>query len=311
MEPAPFHHIPVLPTAVLAGLAPRPGGRYIDGTLGGGGHARAVLDASAPDGELLGIDLDPAALAAAAVRLADVGARFRAVRGNFRDLVAHAASVGWQQVDGILLDVGVSSHQLDTAERGFSFNTDAPLDMRLDPDGETSAADLVNGLAEQDLADLIYRYGEEHASRRIARFLVDARRRAPIETTGALAAVVSHAMGGRRGRLHPATRTFQALRIAVNGELESLEHVLPDAIGLLVSGGRLAVIAFHSLEDRIVKQTFRAARVAGEVKILTPKPVEADAAETQDNPRSRSAKLRVIEKIDPAMHTDTEDDDGD
>lgn len=297
--PASFHHVPVLPAQVLEGLAPRAGGRYIDGTLGGGGHAALVLEASGPDGQLLGIDTDPAALAAAQARLPHFGPRLSVVRGNFRAIGELARAAGFAPVDGILLDLGVSSHQLDTVGRGFSFQADAPLDMRLDPDGPQTAADLVNTLPESDLADILYHYGEERASRRIARFIGEARRRQPLARTGELAELVVRAMGGRRGKIHPATRTFQALRIAVNGELESLEQALPQAVELLAPGGRLAVIAFHSLEDRIVKHFFRA-EASGDtprLRLITKKPLEADEAEQQHNPRSRSAKLRVAERV--------------
>ena len=297
-----FQHTPVLLAEVIAGLAPQSGGRYIDGTLGGGGHAAAILEASAPDGRLRGIDADPAALAAGATRLAAFGERATVARGNFRDLAQLARANGFEPADGILLDLGVSSHQLNTPERGFSFMADAPLDMRMDPTGGETAADLVDELPESELADLIYRYGEERGSRRIARAIVTARRTRRIATTGALAEVVARALGGRRGKIHPATRTFQALRIAVNHELESLEAVLPQAVNVLASGGRLAVIAFHSLEDRIVKQFFRAeSGYAGAVgpsrlRIITKKPIEAEPAEARANPRARSAKLRIAER---------------
>ena len=280
-------------------MQPHAGGRYIDGTLGGGGHAAAVLERSSPDGELLGIDADPAALAAAAERLQRFGDRVRLAHGNFGTLGAIAAQAGWERVDGILLDLGVSSYQLDTAERGFSFQADGPLDMRLDPTKGETAADLVNQAPETELADLIFQYGEERASRRIARFLVEARRRQPITTTAQLAAIVARALGGRHGKIHPATRTFQALRIAVNGELDNLERGLEQAVELLQPGGRLAVIAFHSLEDRIVKHFFRAEAHAepARLAILTKKPIEADEAEARSNPRSRSAKLRIAERV--------------
>lgn len=302
--------MPVLLQEVLDGLQPRAGGRYVDGTLGGGGHAAAVLEASAPDGQLLGLDADPAALAAATARLEPFGARAVLRHGNFRDLARLAHNAGFDAVDGILLDLGVSSHQIDMPERGFSFQADAPLDMRLDTTAETTAADLVNDTDERMLADLIYRYGEERGSRRIARFIGEARQRAPIRTTSELAAIVSRALGGQRGKIHPATRTFQALRIAVNRELESLEAVLPQAVELLRIGGRLAIISFHSLEDRIVKQFFRAEAgrpvteqplslemPAARLRIVTNKPIVAGAAEQQANPRSRSAKLRVAERV--------------
>jgi 16S rRNA (cytosine1402-N4)-methyltransferase len=297
-----FRHEPVLLAEVLAGLAPRPGGRYIDGTVGGGGHAAAILAASAPDGRLLGIDADPASLAAAGARLAPFGARATLVHGNARDLASLARAADFAPVDGIVLDLGVSSHQLDTPERGFSFLADAPLDMRMDPTTGEAAADLVDALPESVLADIIYRYGEERGSRRIARFIVEARRKRPIATTSELAAIVERALGGRRGKLHPATRTFQALRIAVNRELESLEAALPQAVELLGPAGRLAVIAFHSLEDRIVKQFFRAesgyggAETPARLRIITKKPIEAGEEETQANPRARSAKLRIAER---------------
>ena len=211
-----------------------------------------------------------------------------------------AHRLGWDTVDGILLDLGVSSYQLDTPERGFSFQHDAPLDMRLDPDGPTTAADLVNTLDERKLADVIFLYGEDRASRRIARFIVDARRVQPIRTTLALADVVTRAMGGRHGRIHPATRTFQALRIAVNQELSVLETVIPQALELLAPGGRLVIMSFHSLEDRIVKLAFRAATLSGDRQLyhtLTPKPVEASDSEQRVNPRSRSVRLRAIARL--------------
>jgi 16S rRNA (cytosine1402-N4)-methyltransferase len=305
-----FQHTPVLLNEVIAGLAPRSGGRYIDGTVGGGGHAAALLEASAPDGRLLGIDADPAALAAAGARLAPFVARATLAHGNFRDLGRLARDHGFDRSDGLLLDLGVSSHQLDTPERGFSFLTDAPLDMRLDPTSGATAADLINETPESELADLIYRYGEERGSRRVARFIAEARRRRPIARTGELAELVARALGGRHGKIHPATRTFQALRIAVNRELESLEAALPQAVDLLAppsassgqGGGRIAIISFHSLEDRIVKLFFRAesgyrGKGAARVQIITKKPIVASEPEAQANPRSRSAKLRIAERV--------------
>ena len=298
-----FKHVPVLLAEVLSGLAPRSSGRYEDGTLGGGGHAAAELAASAPDGRLLGIDADPAALAAAGTRLAPFGERVTLAHGNFRDLGRLARENDFGQIDGVLLDLGVSSHQLDTPERGFSFAADAPLDMRLDPTGGATAADLVNDTPENELADLIFRYGEERGSRRVARFITEARRKQPIERTLELADLVARSLGGRHGKIHPATRTFQALRIAVNRELESLETALPQAVELLAPGGRMAIIAFHSLEDRIVKLFFRAESGYGgseqpaRLQIITKKPIEANDQEARANPRSRSAKLRVAEKL--------------
>jgi 16S rRNA (cytosine1402-N4)-methyltransferase len=304
-----FRHLPVLPAEVRAALAPRQGGSYIDGTLGGGGHALDTLLAALPGGRLLGIDADPAALAAARARLEAAGVppmSYTLQHGRFGDMAAIARNAGFGPVDGILLDLGVSSHQLDTPERGFSFSADGPLDMRLDPTRGPTAADLVNTLPEVALADIIYRYGEERGSRRIARLIVERRQQAPITTTGELAAVVARAIGrGGRDKIHPATRTFQALRIAVNGELDQLEAALPQAVELLAPGGRLAVISFHSLEDRIVKLFFRAESGYGgsmnertpRLAIVTKKPVEAGEAETAENPRARSAKLRVAERI--------------
>lgn len=294
-----FQHTAVLPQAVIELLDPRPGGIYVDATLGGGSHATLLLERAGPGATLLGIDADPAALAAAGERLATLAPskppqRIVLAHGNFRGLAALAGEAGIAQADGILFDLGVSSHQLDTPERGFSFNVDAPLDMRLDPAQGPGAADLLNSLPEQELADIFYRYGEERASRRIARWIVERRQKQPFSSTAELASLVSRALGGQRGRIHPATRTFQALRIAVNGELDSLAAVLPQAVELLAPGGRLAVISFHSLEDRIVKHFIR-----GEARLraLTKKPLEADEAEVAANPRARSAKLRVAERV--------------
>ncbi|MGQ9927721.1 MAG: 16S rRNA (cytosine(1402)-N(4))-methyltransferase RsmH [Chloroflexaceae bacterium] len=307
-EPAAFHHVPVLLEAVLEGLRPAPGTVVIDATVGGGGHALALLRAAQPGGRLLGIDADPAALAAARARLTAAGLppdSFVLHHGRFADLQAIATTHGFAPVDAVLLDLGVSSHQLDTPQRGFSFSAEGPLDMRLDPTGGPTAADLVNQLGERELADLIYRYGEERASRRIARLIVERRRQAPITTTADLANLVLRAVGrGGRERIHPATRTFQALRIAVNRELEQLEAALSQAVELLRPGGRLAVISFHSLEDRIVKQFFRAESGYGgsanvhppRLIIITRKPIEAGSAEVAANPRARSARLRVAER---------------
>ena len=304
-----FYHQSVLPQEVLDALAPVPGGVYIDGTIGGGGHAQALLAAAQPGGKLLGLDADPAALAAAQARLTAAGLpqpSFTLHHGHFGTMAALAQTYGFPQVDGILLDLGVSSHQFDTPARGFSFSADGPLDMRLDPTHGPTAADLLHDLTEVALADVIYRYGEERASRRIARLIVERRARGPFTGTAELAALVARATrGGGRDRIHPATRTFQALRIAVNGELDQLEQVLPPAVALLRSGGRLAVISFHSLEDRIVKHFFRAESGYGgsmneqppRLSILTKKPIEASADELAHNPRARSAKLRVAERL--------------
>lgn len=303
-------HTPVLLEPTIRLLQPRPGGRYIDGTLGAGGHAAALLTASGPDGRLLGLDQDPTALQLARATLAAFGDRAVLVHANFRTLHAAATANGFTAVDGILLDLGLSSMQLDTSTRGFAFSQDAPLDMRMDPAAPTSAAELVNGLSERELADLIYEYGEEKASRRIARAIIAAR---PIETTGALAQIVARAAGGKgHWRIHPATRTFQALRIAVNDELGALREALPQAVSLLRPGGHLAVISFHSLEDRIVKQFMRdeardcicppgqpvcTCGHTATLTLTTKKPVMADEAEIRANSRARSARLRVAERL--------------
>jgi 16S rRNA (cytosine1402-N4)-methyltransferase len=309
-----FVHISVMPDEVLRYLAPRPGGIYVDGTLGGASHARQILEASSPDGILVGFDRDPAALKVAAERLAEFGGRVRLVNRNFAELASYLAEMGITGIDGLLLDLGVSSHQLDTAERGFSFQQDAPLDMRMDNTAGDTAADLVNGLPERELERIIKEYGEERWAKRIAAFIVKRRGEEPIETTLQLVDVIKGAVprGAWDERLHPATRTFQGLRIAVNEELSSLEKGLADAVRLLKKGGRAVVISFHSLEDRIVKTSFRAFAhgctcpksiprcVCGKIpqlKVITGKPVMAGDAEVTMNPRSRSARLRAAEKI--------------
>ena len=309
-----FHHLPVMPTEVVSLLAPRTGGIYVDGTLGGAGHARLILEASSPDGVLVGFDRDPVALRTAGERLSGFGERVRLVRGNYATMATALADLGIGAIDGFLLDLGVSSYQLDTAERGFSFQTDAPLDMRMDPDAVTTAADLVNELPAGELERVIRDYGEERWARRIVAFIVEGRRVERIMTTRQLVDLVKGAIprGAWEERLHPATRTFQALRIAVNDELASLEQGLDAGVRLLTQGGRGAVISFHSLEDRIVKQMFRRFAqgctcpkglprcVCGGqplARVLTGRPVMAGEAEVALNPRSRSAKLRVIEKL--------------
>lgn len=275
----------------MEALAVRPGGTYVDGTLGLGGHTREILERSAPNGTVLGIDKDGEALVAAQARLLSYGERLRLNHADYR---AVPDILEGRSVDGILLDLGVSSLQLDTAERGFSFRLEGPLDMRMDPSQGPSARDVVSRLPEHDLADVIYRYGEERASRRIARAIVLARRKKPLETTGELASIVRRAAGrSRRPGLDPATRTFQALRIYVNRELEALPDSLADLARCLAPGGRLVVISFHSLEDREVKQTFRSLASQG-FSILTRKPVTPSPAERGRNPRSRSAKLRAL-----------------
>lgn len=309
-----FRHISVLYDEVLHFLQPRSGGVYVDGTLGGAGHARGILENSAPDGILLGFDRDQEALAAATERLAVFGERVRLFHENYADLAAVLAREGRSTIDGMLLDVGVSSHQLDKAERGFSFQQDAPLDMRMDGSAGRSAADLVNSLPEKELEQVLWDFGEERWARRIAAMIVAARTEAPITTTMRLVDLVKGAIPRAcwEARLHPATRTFQALRIAVNDELGSLERGLAAGIESLKKGGRIVVISFHSLEDRIVKNVFNEfARgcicpksvprcVCGRVPVLrklTGKPVVAGQEEIAANPRSRSAKLRAAEKL--------------
>lgn len=290
-------HVPVLLAEALELLAVRPGGTYVDGTVGLGGHAAAVLRASSPDGRLLGLDRDGETLARARARLAEFGGRVRLEQGDYREIPERLAG---EKTDGILLDLGVSSAQLDDAGRGFSFQAEGPLDMRMDRSAGTTAADLVNRMRESELADLIYEYGEEPASRRIARAIVFARERQPIETTTELADIVRRAAPRRRpGGLHPATRTFQALRVRVNRELEGLGEAFEGAARCLKPGGRLAVIAFHSLEDRAAKEAFRALTVRG-FRVLTKKPVRPGEAEVRANPRARSARLRAVEREEAA-----------
>ena len=296
-------HVSVLLDEVVEWLAPRPGGTFVDATLGNGGHAAALLDATAPDGRLLGLDADPRALDVAGTRLAEYGDRAILVNANFRDLAAVGTERGIADVDGIVMDLGLSSRQLEASGRGFSFREDEPLDMRFDPSRGQSAADLLNELDEREIADLIYQLGEEPKSRRVARQVVQRRALAPFRTTGDLVAAVEAALGPRRGRTHPATRTFQALRIAANDELGALEVALPQAAGLLRPGGRLAVVAFHSLEDRRVKQFFRAGGTdAAPLRALTKRPLVPSDDEVARNPRSRSAKLRIAERL--ASHAD-------
>jgi 16S rRNA (cytosine1402-N4)-methyltransferase len=295
-EGAPRHQ-PVLLDETMELLAVRPGGLYVDGTVGLGGHAEEVLRRSAPDGRLVAFDRDPAALAAARERLAPFGARVRFEHADYREIPAR---LGADAPDGILVDMGVSSMQLDDPARGFSFSVEGPLDMRMDPTQGFTAADLVNRLPEKELADVIYRFGEEHRSRQIASAIVDARRRRQFSTTTELAEVVRRSAGrSRRPGLDPATLTFQALRIHVNGELEALAETIERLAAVLAPRGRFAAIAFHSLEDREVKHTFRSLARGG-FRLITRKPVRPSDEETRRNPRSRSARLRALERIEAA-----------
>jgi 16S rRNA (cytosine1402-N4)-methyltransferase len=308
-------HRPVLRDEAIAALAPRAGGRYIDGTFGGGGHTRELLAACAPDGVVLALDADPAAIARAEALRAELalGARLIPVQRNFADLAEVAHEQGVAPVDGVLLDLGLSSFQLDTPERGFAFRLDGPLDMRFDPTRGAPASELVNSLPEAELADLIWRYGEEPGSRRIARAVVRERSNAPIDSTAQLAAIVERALGGRRGRdTHPATRTFQALRIATNDEMGALESALEGAVNVLAPGGRLAVIAFHSLEDRQVKRFIGRESATcvcppelpicvcnhqPRLQRITRRAIRPSTDEAASNPRARSAVLRVAERL--------------
>lgn len=293
-------------------MAIRANGRYIDGTLGGGGHTRALLERSAPDGRVMSIDRDETAIRRVEASLSGFGRRWVPVHGNFRDIASLAEREGFTDADGVLLDIGLSSDQLDDAGRGFSFQADGPLDMRMDRSGGESAADVVNGWDEADLRRLFAEYGEEPEARRVAAAVVKARDEAPIETTARLAEIVERAKGGRRGRKHPATLVFQALRLAVNDELGALRDGLEGAAGCLAPGGRLAVISFHSLEDRMVKDFFRdhvgreeslpqgGSRHVGaspRMRWVNKKPVTAGETEQTNNPRARSAKLRVAERM--------------
>ena len=302
-------HIPVLYKEIIHALQPQSGGRYVDGTLGAGGHARGILEACSPDGHLLGLDVDPQALALSRETLAPYEERAHLVQASYITITKQLAALKWDSVDGIVLDLGASSMQFDNAERGFSFMQDGPLDMRFGSNAFQSAEDIVNTYDERDLADLIFRYGEDRDARRIAKAIVMSR---PLRTTRELVAVIEKASPRRGDRTHPATQTFQALRIAVNEELSSVESVLPQAVAALRSGGRCAVISFHSLEDRIVKDYFREqskdivnppyeriyeVERKAVVEIINKKPIVASDEEVKDNPRARSAKLRVIEKL--------------
>ncbi|MBQ6509917.1 MAG: 16S rRNA (cytosine(1402)-N(4))-methyltransferase RsmH [Flexilinea sp.] len=302
-------HIPVLLESCMQLLDPKPGGYYGDGTLGAGGHSEAILKGSAPDGRLIAFDLDPTAIEIAGKRLAPFGGRVRIVRDSYVNLENYVAE---NSLDGFIVDLGVSSMQLDQADRGFSFLQDGPLDMRFSPLQPVSAADIVNDRSRDDLAQILWLYGEERKSRQIADMICSEREKNRIETTGQLKKIIEKAVPFSREKIHPATRSFQAIRIAVNGELTAVESVLPAAVKALKPGGRLLVISFHSLEDRIVKNYFRTESkdclcppdrpicTCGHkaiLKELTRHPVIADDAENNVNPRARSAKLRAAIKL--------------
>jgi 16S rRNA (cytosine1402-N4)-methyltransferase len=306
-------HTPVMLKEALASLRCAPGGIYVDATIGLGNHALAILERSRPGGFLVGIDRDKESLEKASKRLEPFAGRFRLFHDNFKNLALILNNLGTAPVDGILLDLGVSSYQLVSPERGFSFQTEAMLDMRMDRSQQWTAADLVNSMSERELADILYRYGEERLSRRIAAAIVQERAKAPITRCSQLAGIVSRVLKVHVHRgIHPATRTFQALRIAVNQELDGLEEFLVEACGFLKPGGRMVVISFHSLEDRIVKRAFR--RLAGQcvcdappelckcprqatARLVNSRPMTPAAEELAANPRARSARLRALERI--------------
>ena len=312
-----FHHVPIMVSEVLTLLEPARGGIFVDGTLGGGGHAEAVLSAMPESGRLFGIDRDDEALRAAGARLARFGDRFTAIKGNFFDMKSLLRDRGVDKVDGILLDLGVSSHQLDAAERGFSYKAEAPLDMRMDQSAPLTARTVVNTWSESELKRIFYEYGEEKFSAKIANRIVERRREQPIETTTELAELIKGAIPAkfRNEPQHPARRCFQAIRIAVNGELDGLYDAIVSAHDLLNPGGRLAILTFHSLEDRIVKNAFRTFEnpctcpksapvcICGKkptAKVLTRHPLVASEEEQRENSRATSAKLRAIVRMDPA-----------
>lgn len=301
MQASDFSHHPVMVDEVTAWLTGRDVTSLCDGTVGHGGHAEALLDRMGVSGTVVGIDRDAEALAVCRDRLSRFGTRLILIKGLFLDVRTHLATAGMSDTDGVLLDLGVSSRQLDDPGRGFSFQSDGPLDMRMDQSFGVTAAELVNTMPEAELADLIYQYGEERFSRRISRAIVRIRADHPFGTTQELVAAIKGAVPSayRHGRIHYATRTFQALRIAVNREIETLEPALRAAVDVLAPGGRLAVLSFHSLEDRIVKHTLRSLSQESEnrLAVLTKKPQTPSEQECRTNPRARSAKLRVAERI--------------
>jgi 16S rRNA (cytosine1402-N4)-methyltransferase len=292
----PTTHVPVLLNEVISGLQPEPGERFIDCTVGLGGHASAILERISPGGKLLGIDIDPEAIEISRANLGYHGEAAILINDSFINIENICEEYNFHPVDGILFDLGVSSWQLDTARRGFSFQREAPLDMRFDTDQGLTASDLVNTLCEQELARILREYGEERYSRRIAHRIIQNR---PITTTLKLARVVRQVLGSEHTRIHPATRTFMALRIAVNNELDNLKAALNQTANLLCPGGRLVIVSYHSLEDRIVKQFMRR-EAYGEsptLKLISRKVIKPTSLETESNPRSRSAKLRIAERL--------------
>jgi 16S rRNA (cytosine1402-N4)-methyltransferase len=291
-------HLPVMLEESLRLLNPRPGETIVDGTLGAGGHSRAILAALSPVGRLIGVDQDPKMAQIARKRLLSVsaGAKIQILTGRFGDLPAILAAIGVQAADGVLLDLGVASPQLDDASRGLSYRADGPLDMRLTPEAELSAEEWINQVAQDELAQVLREYGEERFSGRIARAIVEARARGPIRRTGELAEIIARAVPRAPRRLHPARRSFQALRIRINEEMRQLERFLVALPQLLKPAGRCAIISYHSLEDRLVKNVFRDGAREGIYELLTRKPVRPSRAELSANPRSRSARLRAVRK---------------
>ena len=313
MAAANFKHTPILKNDAVALFLLKPGMIVIDGTLGGGGHAEAILEKITPGGKLIGIDRDPAAIEAASKRLERFGESFIPVRGNHKDAIEIAQKLGYEGVDGVMLDLGTSSPQLDNPNRGFSYRFNAPLDMRMNPDDKLTAKDIVNTYSEKELANVIFRYGEEKFSRRIAKKIVEARQKQPVETTFELVEIIKDAIPApaRRKGGHPAKRTFQSLRIEVNSEVDGLKETIKDLIGFLNEGGAICVISFHSLEDRAVKWAMKQMQdpctcppdipmcICGKKsqgKMITKKPIMADPEEIERNPRAQSAKMRAFRK---------------
>jgi 16S rRNA (cytosine1402-N4)-methyltransferase len=290
-------HVPVLLSAVLEGLILQPNDDVIDATLGGGGHARELLKQNAPAGRLLGIEADARTLLHTKIQLTEFGRRAELVHGNFRQLTSLAAAHGFAEVAAILFDLGLSSIALEDPDRGFSFQSSGPLDMRFDPTAQTlTAGEIVKSYSAAELTNIFREYGQEPRATKIAEAIVDARRLNPLETTGDLAALIEH-VKPRRGRLHPATQVFQALRMEVNDEIGVINNALPQAVALLKPGGRLAVITFHSVEDRAVKVWGKAVAEKNLITIKTKHVIQADQNERKNNPRSRSAKLRIYQKV--------------
>ncbi len=291
-------HVPVLLQEMLENLRPRAGGVYLDGTLGTGGYAEAILDTSNPDGKVVGLDLDSQAVSRTRTRLQSYGQRFHAVHGGFQDARHILFALNIVAIDGAVLDLGLSSDQLDDPNRGFSFRFNGPLDMRFDTTAGQDVLDLLETISINELEEMLATYGEERYCKKLARGILEARRRRALSTTQDLASVVLGILGRRRGKIHPATRTFQALRIAVNRELDNLDRALADIPSLLKPGGRFCVVSYHSLEDRAVKRSFKD-RIKSSQRwaLVTPKPVRTSTEETKRNPRSRSARMRVLEAV--------------